>query len=149
MNQIRRKKTFVFAGAGLGALFILFSVFPQLASSDVQVPPPISEAMKKRIKPEKVEIASLYEDEHSRTVLTPYGNYFRMAKDRSLEKIGELIMPIELDSYIYIKFGDLREYLDSKFSQLEAQLNRIEQTLSETQSALEAIKNESEESIVL
>ena len=92
---------------------------------------------RERMKPVEVSGETLYENDTSKTIATPEGHLFRIAKDRPIEKVGGLVAPVEMDSYIYKKFEELDGYLNQRFGLLDLHLSAVEKKLSDLKTTLE------------
>ncbi len=89
----------------------------------------LTEKQKELIRPEPATEKTINESESTKVVATPENHIFKVAKDRPIEKIGHAEGPIEMDSYIYLKFEKLEKHLQKALDRIEARLERLEETV--------------------
>ncbi len=91
-------------------------------------------------KSEPVEVKTRYEGEAMRIATTENLN-FRVAKDRPIEKVAGVVVPVPIDAYIYQKFEELKGFTDIRFSRLEYRLNEMSKEIAELKTVVKTLES--------
>jgi hypothetical protein len=67
----------------------------------------------------------------TRTVKTVEGLNFTVEPDRPIQKIAGVYRPIDLDSYIALKFNKLEKKMDAIYSAMQARIDVLTQKLAD------------------
>ena len=78
----------------------------------------LTKEQRESMRPQPVEVKSLVESDTTKVVSTPDNVIFKIAKDRPIVKINGESKPIEIDSYIYLKFEKLENQFKSEMERI-------------------------------
>ena len=95
-----------------------------------------SEKQIRDTKVEEVYPEKEFTDKYSRTVITPENLKFRIAHDRPIEKYSAYQGPISLDSYMFLKFKEQEQIINSRFNAMESRLDKMETSISDIKALL-------------
>ncbi len=91
-------------------------------------------------KSKPVEVKTRYEGETMR-IATAENLNFRVAKDRPIEKVGGVVVPVPMDAYIYQKFEELKSFVDIRFSRLEYRLKEMSKEIGELKTTVKTLES--------